>query len=112
MTLQKLRLTQATLMVLNSLLDRPADRLSGADISRAAGLLPGTLYPILKRLEDGGWVVSEWEDIDPKTEGRPRRRFYHLTAEGAKEAVRSFKSKPRPMWSWAYTTSGDSEWQT
>lgn len=47
----------------------------------------GTLYPILLRLEAAGWLRSEWELGDPATLGRPRRRYYMLTGEGAKSAA-------------------------
>ncbi len=37
----------------------------------------GTLYPLLRRLESQGLLVSEWRDEDK----RPKR-FYRLSAEG------------------------------
>ena len=40
----------------------------------------GSLYPALYRLEDQGWIDSEW-GISP--EGR-RAKFYRLTAQGKK----------------------------
>jgi PadR family transcriptional regulator PadR len=45
----------------------------GYDIS------PGTLYPLLKRLERNGWLRSE----SAVGEGKRRRRYYHLTKRGA-----------------------------
>ena len=40
----------------------------------------GTLYKALDRLERGGYLASRWEDpMVAAQEGRPRRRFYHLT---------------------------------
>jgi DNA-binding PadR family transcriptional regulator len=42
----------------------------------------GTLYPILARLREAGWVRAEWEQTDPEA-SRPARRYYRLTAEGA-----------------------------
>jgi PadR family transcriptional regulator PadR len=48
-------------------------RRHGYDIS------PGTLYPLLKRLERNGWLRSEVA----VGEGKRRRRYYHLTARGA-----------------------------
>jgi PadR family transcriptional regulator PadR len=36
-----------------------------------------TLYPLLRRLEKNGWIVSKWA----LTEDRPRK-FYAITAEG------------------------------
>ncbi len=41
----------------------------------------GSLYPALYRLEDRGWISSEW-GISP--EGR-RAKFYSLTPEGRKQ---------------------------
>jgi PadR family transcriptional regulator, regulatory protein PadR len=41
----------------------------------------GSLYPALYRLEDRGWIESEW-GISP--EGR-RAKFYKLTAQGRKQ---------------------------
>ena len=41
----------------------------------------GSLYPALYRLEEQGWISSEWGVSD---EGR-RAKFYTLTAEGRKQ---------------------------
>lgn len=41
----------------------------------------GSLYPALYRLEERGWVVSEW---GTSPEGR-RAKFYKLTAAGRKQ---------------------------
>jgi transcriptional regulator len=40
----------------------------------------GSLYPALRRLEDRGWVASEWG----VSENNRRARFYTLTAAGRK----------------------------
>jgi PadR family transcriptional regulator PadR len=45
----------------------------------------GTLYKALGRLEAFGLLTSRWEDA-PAAEGRPRRRLYELTGEGARVA--------------------------
>jgi PadR family transcriptional regulator, regulatory protein PadR len=45
----------------------------------------GTLYKALGRLEEFGLLVSHWEDA-AAAEGRPRRRLYALTGEGARVA--------------------------
>ncbi len=45
----------------------------------------GTLYKALGRLEDFGLLTSRWEDA-AAAEGRPRRRLYELTKEGARVA--------------------------
>jgi len=41
----------------------------------------GTIYPALVRLEDQGWIASEWGI----SENNRRARFYSLTAAGRKQ---------------------------
>jgi PadR family transcriptional regulator, regulatory protein PadR len=43
----------------------------------------GTLYKALGRLEEFGLLASRWEDAAAAAEGRPRRRLYELTRQGA-----------------------------
>jgi DNA-binding PadR family transcriptional regulator len=40
------------------------------------------VLPLLKRFEKLEVLTCTWEAIDPKKEGRPRRKFYKLTATG------------------------------
>jgi PadR family transcriptional regulator PadR len=40
----------------------------------------GSLYPALHRMEQSGWIASEWA----LTETRRRAKFYRLTAAGRK----------------------------
>jgi transcriptional regulator len=75
----------AELLVLSLLEDQARH---GYDISklielRSDGVLHyhvTTLYPLLYRLEEKGWIVGKWVE---KPEQR-RRRYYSLTAEGRK----------------------------
>ena len=80
------RLSGPTLKVLKLYLMTPRADRSGAEISKATGVGAGTLYPMLVRLEEAGWLESEWENIDPREAGRPRRRFYRLTGLGQTRA--------------------------
>jgi PadR family transcriptional regulator PadR len=48
----------------------------------------GTLYKALGRLEEFGLLTSQWEDA-AVAEGRPRRRLYELTEQGAEVAERA-----------------------
>ena len=41
----------------------------------------GSLYPALYRMEDRGWISSEWGI----TEKKRRAKFYRLTARGRKQ---------------------------
>jgi len=45
----------------------------------------GTLYKALGRLEELGLLTSQWEDT-AAAEGRPRRRLYELSRQGASVA--------------------------
>jgi DNA-binding MarR family transcriptional regulator len=85
------RITGPILKIIGHLLSEPLKGLSGADIARATGVSSGTLYPILFRLEGAGWLESEWELVDATEVGRPRRRLYHLTSQGAQKAKGVFK---------------------
>lgn len=76
-------MTLATQAVLRVMLDDPGASRYGFDIAHEAGLATGSLYPILARLEQVGWLTSYWEDQSHETVGRPRRRYYQLTDEGA-----------------------------
>jgi PadR family transcriptional regulator PadR len=90
------RMTVQTLLVLQAMLRHPARELYGLELSEETGLLPGTAYPILMRLERDGWVSSRWEDIDPRAEKRPKRRYYRLSAEGAVQASAAVAGARRP----------------
>ena len=55
----------------------------GFDLMDATGLPSGTVYPLLRRLEARGLVRSRWERAAAAHgEGRPRRRYYEVTALG------------------------------
>lgn len=79
-------MTLPTQLVLRALLVDPTAELYGLQICRMAELPSGTIHPILARLEGCGWLESRWEDIDPAKEGRPRRRYYRLSPDGAEHA--------------------------
>lgn len=55
----------------------------GLDIVARTGLPSGTVYPTLGRLKRSGLVRTRWEDQrTAEREGRPRRRYYEVSAEG------------------------------
>src|SRR5258708_1496623 len=53
-----------------------------------------TVYGVIDRLEDAGWVTGRWEEQPPEV-NRPRRRLYRLTPTGA-AAVRELLAARRP----------------
>jgi PadR family transcriptional regulator, regulatory protein PadR len=68
----------------------------GFDIMSATGLTSGTVYPTLDRLEQVGLLKSRWEEeAIAHREGRPARRYFHLTGKGAtvlREALSRYRS--------------------
>ena len=91
------RMTIPTQLVLRALLAEPTRELYGLEIGSEAGLPSGTIHPILARLEGVRWVESRWEDVDPRAEGRPARRYYRLTSSGVEHArqalARAYRGK-------------------
>lgn len=83
---ERVRVTTSVAQVLVVLLDDPRVGRYGLELIRATGLPSGTVYPILARLREAGWVRADWEDIDPVAEGRPARRYYQLTGDGVAAA--------------------------
>lgn len=62
--------------------------LHGLGISRriqqmtgAFDVKPGSLFPALYRLEEQGWLKSEWGE----SENKRRAKFYRLTASGRRQ---------------------------
>jgi transcriptional regulator len=55
----------------------------------------GSLYPALHRMEQAGWVKSEWGVTEKKREAR----FYSLTAKGRKQLAHEEET-------WARLTQG------
>jgi len=90
-------MTLQTQLVLRALLEHPTSELYGLQISQAAGLATGTIHPILARFEGLGWLESRWEQIDPIIEGRPRRRYYRLSPDGAAKARHALETARTPL---------------
>lgn len=87
--------------VLSTFLRDPGKTRYGLEIIKEAGLPSGTIYPLLARLEDEGWLSSEWEQINEREEGRRRRRLYQLTGLGQLAAADRVSSVRRQMGLWA-----------
>ena len=91
------RMTIPSQLVLRALLADPTREMYGAEIGAAAGLPSGTVHPILARFEGVRWLESHWEDINPRVEGRPARRYYRLTADGMEAARTALARADRPV---------------
>jgi len=106
------RVTIAVVKVLSALLEEPDRFRYGLELMAVTSLPSGTLYPLLRRMQDAGWVTAEWERLDPVAAGRPARRYYRLTAEGIQQAQQALAElraattvlrpadapRPRPAW--------------
>ena len=79
MTLAR-KCSRQTLALLATLMEQPRSWQHGYEISKATNLKSGTLYPILMRLSDLGFLDSRWKDSE--LAGRPPRHVYRLTASG------------------------------
>jgi PadR family transcriptional regulator, regulatory protein PadR len=80
-------MTAGVARVVRIFLDDPAVPVYGFDLMQQTRLPSGTIYPILARLERAGWITGQLEAPgEASREGRPRRRLYCLTAEGAAAA--------------------------
>lgn len=62
------------------------DEVYGLELMDLAEIPSGSLYPILARFRDSGWLSFRVEDDDPSTLGRPRRTYYRLTDIGVTAA--------------------------
>jgi len=78
------RLTRTTTRALLAFLETPRSWRYGYDLMKVADLSSGTLYPLLARLADDGWLESRWEESE--LPGRPPRQLYRLTATGRVKA--------------------------
>jgi DNA-binding PadR family transcriptional regulator len=72
--------SEQTAAVLLALAQAPADWHYGYDLCQQTGLKAGSMYPILMRLADRGFLETSWESDIPV--GRPPRHLYRLTDAG------------------------------
>jgi DNA-binding PadR family transcriptional regulator len=77
-----------TVAILDALAEKASDWSHGYDLCRSLGLKAGTVYPILIRLADRGYLETAWEREVPQ--GRPPRHLYRLSDAGA-EHVRELR---------------------
>jgi len=78
------RSTENVVAVFGAMLERPDKPWYGLELAKHVGIGSATIYAALTRLERAGLLEASWEQIDPATVGRPRRRLYRLTGEGSK----------------------------
>lgn len=89
------RLTRTATRTLVAFLESPRSWRHGYDLMKVADVSSGTLYPLLARLTDDGWLESRWEESE--FQGKPPRQLYRLTATGRAEA-REALGRARAAW--------------
>ena len=90
---RRTNISPQTLRVLTQLLARRDAWHYGYALARETGLPSGTLYPILIRLAEQGWLQTKW--TEPDRPGAPPRHIYRLTRAGARAAEERIDSRPR-----------------
>ena len=78
-------LSLSALRVLRALMINASVPHYGLELASRSGVKAGGLYPILARLEADGWITGTWEQIDERSAGRRRRRYYQLSALGERQ---------------------------
>lgn len=73
-------ISKQTRSALIAMLQRPQKWQYGYDLIEETGLKSGTLYPLLIRLRDQGFLESEWRPSAHAS--RPPRHVYRLTKSG------------------------------
>ncbi len=106
----RLSRTESRVAVLNVFLQQhDTGGVFGLVIMKDTGFGSGTVYPILAKLEQVGWVVSNLEDSDlAAREKRPRRRYYRLTGLGENAAPAYCSPRTRSRGAGQWDTSGAS----
>jgi len=72
--------SQPALRLLAAFMERPRAWRYGYDLARELELKSGTLYPLLIRLSDQGFLESDWKPSDSR--GNPPRHMYRLSPKG------------------------------
>jgi DNA-binding PadR family transcriptional regulator len=73
-------ISRQTRILLSILVANPQSWRHGYELSKLTELKSGTLYPLLIRLSEAGFLESKWLPIDQP--GRPPRHVYRLTPSG------------------------------
>jgi DNA-binding PadR family transcriptional regulator len=97
--------SEQTTAVLIALAQDPTEWRYGYDLCQQTGLKAGSMYPILMRLTDRGFLETSWERGVPA--GRPPRHLYRLTdtglelvselAETQSQAAKAKRARLRPQ---------------
>jgi DNA-binding PadR family transcriptional regulator len=86
------RLTHITALILKAI---DSGFVYGFAIMEMTGLPSGTIYPAMRRMEEGQLIRSRWErQAIADREQRPPRKYYQLTSTGKAALEASRKRYP------------------
>jgi DNA-binding PadR family transcriptional regulator len=97
------RLTRSMTRTLLAFLETPRSWRYGYDLMTVADVSSGTLYPLLARLTEDGWLEAQWQESEVR--GRPPRQLYRLTATGRVQARHALE-RAQASWLRLPRTSG------
>ncbi|GAA4449393.1 PadR family transcriptional regulator [Phytohabitans houttuyneae] len=89
------RVTRDVVLLLQVFLTDVREQRYGYELMKITGFPSGKLYPMLAKLQAGGWLETEMEQVDPRVVGRPPRRWYRLSPDGVVRAGREVETLHR-----------------
>jgi PadR family transcriptional regulator PadR len=102
-----MRMTPATRTVVEALAEDLMGWHHGYDLMTRTGLKSGSLYPILIRLDERGFLEASWEKDGPP--GRPPRHLYRLTSAG-RDLVNHVKAQAKRQAAQKPYRLGEARW--
>src|ERR1700685_1478076 len=84
--MQDLDITPKMATVLKIFLEDPDQPRYGFELMKLTGMASGSLYPMLARLEGGGWLTRGKESIEPRDAGRAARTNYVIAGAAVSAA--------------------------
>lgn len=97
--MRDLNITPRMATILKAFLEAPGKPRYGFELMKLTGMASGSLYPVLARLEEAGWLTKGKESIDARAAGRPPRMNYIITADAvpaARQKLAELSERYRP----------------
>jgi PadR family transcriptional regulator, regulatory protein PadR len=91
--------------VAEMLVAEPESEHYGYELCQATGIKSGSMFPILARFQQYGWLTTRWQD-SADARPRPPRRYYRLTAEGRRALPNLITRGRRLRWAAPIRTRG------
>jgi DNA-binding PadR family transcriptional regulator len=99
-TVQRICMTRTLRTLLEDSIDHGWAEFYGYEIIERLGIQAGTIYPLLTRLHNAGWLTSRFEDEQQWLAGAPpgrgpgrRRTYFTFTTDGRRAALRELETR-------------------